>query len=382
MTPAKLASPLCSRLSSCTRRSSLSSPWFCQAREAEESAEASRRTSFASTPMTGLSPADVPSLGLQPSGVSSSIGSSADVPMYQSDQTAVTSHLHDAPTAGDGILNNARGGTRPSTGTAASTQHARQVVQQTVNPQGMTAGQPFPTPSSHTQQQDAASVPAAAHQNTITRPPIAEPSHAATPNLNPATFPTPGQSGSHDAAGSPSEAQHGDVGGSAASDEPADEPASHGSGKQLGHEASDSLSGRLREAISGADLEVSGSTNRQCVPCLTGRLSVPEASEDVPERPSKASLAAGLTHPESKNGQGSDAPQRAAGREAQEELVGRLAQASGAAVGPGSLGRRCRGTMHAHQGSVPIAAVVGAYILDPILAQHRCVSQACVRSAG
>ena len=32
------------------------------------------------------------------------------------------------------------------------------------------------------------------------------------------------------------------------------------------------------------------------------------------------------------------------------------------------------------QGSVPVAAVVQAYISDRILAQHRCVSRACVRS--
>ncbi len=63
-----------------------------------------------------------------------------------------------------------------------------------------------------------------------------------------------------------------------------------------------------------------------------------------------------------------------------QEWVARMAEASRASVEGGMLSGLPQAGMHGRRGSVPVAAVVEAYISDRILAQHRCVSQACVRS--
>ncbi|KAK9818658.1 hypothetical protein WJX74_010423 [Apatococcus lobatus] len=309
-----------------------------KAREEEESAEASRRASFASTPMTGLSPVGVPHLGLEPAEASHSTNSIAATLNPQPGQT---------------------------TEAAVS--------------QPLASGSPMSEPtqcaSSPAHQQELAA--AALSQPTATIPPIIEPLLAVHTQSRPAPPPDPHQIGGSEPTDAQKRPQHHGGVGHANGCVPPAEQLSRSVQTETGCTGGHRTCEGEAQGSNEADL-TSLETKSQWL------ASQPQTGQSVPsgtfaKGSAQGGKEAGSPKSESGNEQMIDASCVAAGREAQEEVVGRLAQASGACVGPGPLSGPSRGAVHACQGSAPVAAVVDAYILDPFFAQHRCISRACVR---
>ena len=101
-----------------------------------------------------------------------------------------------------------------------------------------------------------------------------------------------------------------------------------------------------------------------------------QISASDPENPAEhAMTAAGVPSSVPQQSQALVNPQLEAGQ----QWVERMAEAGGASVEGGLLSNLQEGAWQGRRGNAPVAAVVETYISNRTLAQHRCVSQACVR---
>ncbi|KAK9865637.1 hypothetical protein WJX84_005742 [Apatococcus fuscideae] len=336
-----------------------------QAREAQESAEASRRTSAAGTPASWLSPADLPQL--QPHSWLLDTNAPSDAPSGMS-----SSHLLSEPPAAEHALQGKHCGFSTE-GTLVPAATAGN------NPEGMLSAAMPSHPAQDTE---------AVHGQNALAP------QAGSDAPEAACMPSKGGSlGSRDREGSPSATSG--VGppldaasptqspsGTRAAGLPTNAPSP---ARQASQGSTAGLSGRVVPEMRAAGLPTRTPTSP--IPAGLGTHSGEAATTgsnggDGTELQDQHCQDGQLLGPEftdreaAEGASGGDEP---VGHALEQRLVEKLGKMSGGPVRAGLLQGPPAGLPNRGVGSVPVAAVIEAYISDRILAQHRCVSLACVR---